>query len=98
MYHIFINDIFKAIKNEAQVTLDDQNFFNALMYADDLIIIATTPEGLQKSLDGLSEYCKKWMLNVNVKNNKMYGFLQRLQCQKSQLQNKWTDSGKYQGI
>ena len=44
------------------------------MYADDLIIMATSPEELQKSLDGLSEYCKKWKLNVNVKKTKCMTF------------------------
>ena len=44
------------------------------MYADDLIILATTPEELQKSLDGLSTYCKKWNLNVNVKKTKCMTF------------------------
>lgn len=70
LFNIFVNDIFEAVKNDSQVTLDGTNFFNTLMYADDLIIMATTPEGLQKSLDGLSAYCKKWMLNVNVKKTK----------------------------
>ncbi len=40
------------------------------MYADDLIIMATSPEELQKSLDGLNKYCTKWKLNVNVKKSK----------------------------
>jgi hypothetical protein len=34
-------------------------------------------EGLQKSLDKLSEYCKKWQLPVNVKKTKAITFQQR---------------------
>ena len=47
---------------------------HALMYADDLIIMATSPEELQKSLDRLSLYCEKWKLNVNIKKTKIMTF------------------------
>ena len=36
------------------------------MYADDLILISTTQAGLQKCLDKLHAYCKKWGLIVNM--------------------------------
>ena len=61
-------------KNEGAVTLDDQTHFNALMYADDLIILSTTQEGLQKSLDALNDYCKKWKVKVNYKKTKCMTF------------------------
>ena len=48
--------------------------FNALMYADDLIIMSPTQEGLQKSLDALNDYCKKWKLNINNKKTKCMTF------------------------
>ena len=74
LFNLFINDIFEAIKNDVPVTLDGNTTFNALMYADDLIIIATTPEGLQQSLDGLTNYCSKWKLAVNIKKTKCMTF------------------------
>ena len=45
-------------------------YFDALMYTDDTIIMSTTDEGLQKSLNALNDYCKKWKLNVNHKKTK----------------------------
>ena len=36
------------------VTVDEKYIFNSLMYADNLIIIATSSEGLQKSLNALN--------------------------------------------
>ena len=74
LFNLFINDIFDAVKNENPVTLDNKESFNTLMYADDLIIMSTTQEGLQKSLDGLSKYCKLWKLNINHKKT-MHDFL-----------------------
>ena len=36
------------------------------MFADDLIIISSQ-EGLQKSLNALNDYCTNWKLNINNK-------------------------------
>lgn len=35
------------------------------MYADDLVLISESSSGLQRSLDLLHGYCKKWKLNIN---------------------------------
>ena len=40
------------------------------MYADDLVLISSTKEGLQKQIDTLAEYCKKWKLKINSKKTK----------------------------
>ena len=85
LFNLFINDIFAAIKNDSNLTLDGVNNLNALMYADDLIIMATSPEELQKSLDGLSAYCAKWKLDVNVKKTKCLTFSKGSNCKKFQF-------------
>jgi hypothetical protein len=40
------------------------------MSAADILLLSEIAEGLQKSLDKLNEYCKKWKLSVNVKKIK----------------------------
>ena len=37
-----------------------------LLYADDLVLLATTAEGLQSQLQNLYNYCKKWHLIVSM--------------------------------
>ena len=74
LFNLFINDIFEEIRNNSQITLDGESMVHALMYADDLIIMATSPEELQRSLDGLSKYCEKWKLNVNIKKTQCMTF------------------------
>ena len=37
-----------------------------LLHADDLILISETPEGLQRLIDGLHEFCKQWHMIVNL--------------------------------
>ena len=41
-----------------------------ILYAYDLVIFSTSPEGLQNGLDNLDSYCQKWKLSVNLKECK----------------------------
>ena len=45
------------------------------MYADDLIILSLSREGLQKCLDELNRYCKEWSLKANNEKTKYIKFL-----------------------
>ena len=47
------------------------------MYADDIVILSKSAEGLQKSLDSLGIYFDKWCLNVNTKKSKFVVFNSR---------------------
>ena len=45
-----------------------------LFYADDLVIVSETKEGLQESLNALDQYTSKWFLEVNPKKTKCLTF------------------------
>jgi len=45
-----------------------------MLYADDIVLISTTENGLQKSLDKLNAYCKEWDLDVNMDKTKVVVF------------------------
>ncbi len=45
-----------------------------LLYADDIIMFADSAEGLQNSLNILSDYCQKWKLTVNKEKTKIMVF------------------------
>ena len=47
-----------------------------LLYADDLALVATSPEGLQAQLDLLHAYAAKWKLTVNIDKTKAVIFRQ----------------------
>ena len=47
-----------------------------LLYADDLALVATSPEGLQAQLDLLHAYAAKWKLTVNIDKTKTAVFHQ----------------------
>ena len=47
---------------------------NCLLYADDIVLLSETAEGLQNSLDKLSQYCKKWGMEINIDKTKSLVF------------------------
>ena len=44
------------------------------MYADDLVLLSETSEGLQECLNRLNDYCNTWGLEVNVNKTKTVVF------------------------
>ena len=45
-----------------------------LMYADDTVLLAESPEDLQKYLDTLNEYCNSFDLKINTSKTKIFIF------------------------
>ena len=45
-----------------------------LMYADDTVLLAESPEDLQKNLDNLNEYCNNFDLKINTSKTKIFIF------------------------
>ena len=67
LFNIFINRIFDNL-NEANcdpVTLNGIDNINALAYADDIVLLSTSKDGLQKALTIVHQYCQDWRLKVN---------------------------------
>ena len=60
--------------NDSDVTLDDNYKSNALMYADDLILLSETEKGLQNQTIKLNLFCKNWNLSINTKKTKVMPF------------------------
>ena len=77
MFNVFINDITKNFENNKSTPLKliDSNF-GCLLFADDLLILSETKEGLQHSLNNLSNYCDNWQLAINVNKTKSMIFKQ----------------------
>ena len=82
LFNIFINDLFDKLKSTQDISLDDTQTFNILMYADDLIILSTSKENLQTNLNLLNEYCNKWKLEINYSKTKCMTFTKGSQKEK----------------
>ena len=58
----------------------------SLFYADDLVLLSPTEQGLQKQLDIVEKYCQNWALAVNMKKTNIIIFQKRPRCQKNKHQ------------
>ena len=69
--NIFQNDLHGLFKDSVcdPVKLGTK-YLNSLSWADDLLLVSTTRDGLQKCLDKLRSYCIKWGLEVNSDKTK----------------------------
>ena len=69
LFNLYINDLpfsFENILSDPFV-LPNGTKLNALLYADDLIILSRCKTGLQNCLNTLATFCNTWMLSVNPK-------------------------------
>ena len=64
LFNLYINDIFDVIGKYSISAA--KNKTNALMYADDLVLISTSEESPRQQIDGIQEYCQKWKLTINI--------------------------------
>ena len=66
LFNIYINDIEKRFSevNDNPITLDNGTNISCLLYADDIVIMSLSEEGLQKCLDELNKFCKEWKLTI----------------------------------
>ena len=45
-----------------------------LLYADDIVLLSENPENLQLMLNKVTEWCKKWRLQVNLDKSQIMHF------------------------
>ena len=70
LFNIFMADLPDMLNQNDNVQLSQQIKTNCIIWADDILILSETEEGLNKSLQGLAEYCKINELNVNKDKTK----------------------------
>ncbi len=54
----------------SRFTLHDTEI-KCLLYADDLVLLSPTEEGLQDSLNLLEDFCQSWALTVNLQKTRV---------------------------
>ncbi len=69
-----MNDLPDLLSQEVGGVALNSLKFACLIFADDLVLLADSPECLQKSIDFLSMYCTTQALTVNVKKTKVLVF------------------------
>ena len=76
LFNIYLNDLFDLLNenNDSNLFLSPGTKLNVLMYADDLVILSDSKEGLQNQLDKLESFCTKWKLTINTRKTKVVVF------------------------
>ena len=72
LFNIFINDLISAFDSTEQShdpTIGNLNI-TCLLYADDLVLVSKTKQGLQNLLNTLEKYTTDWYMNINMKKTK----------------------------
>ena len=60
-----MNNLFNSKESIPPVLLNSS--VGSLSFADDLLIMSESKEGLQNSINLLSNFCKSWQLTINTK-------------------------------
>ena len=67
MFNLYIYDMKDIFDAQCDpVTITDTNISHFL-YADDLVLVSLSPEGLQRSLDKISDYATTKSLTISIK-------------------------------
>ena len=74
IFSIFINDLVADINAlDLGVEIDNRKI-SLLLYADDIVSVASSENDLQKMLDTLSKWCNKWRVVINTDKSKCMHF------------------------
>ena len=87
LFTLFLNDLNAAISSKAKGISLGSDVVHTLLYADDLVLVAETPEDLQTQLDVLKDFTENIMMKVNIGKTKV--MVLRKNKRKSQSQKTW---------
>ena len=72
LFSCYINDLVRQLKEvDGGVRLGNE-FLSALLYADDIVLTARSPEKLQGMINVVAEFCSKWRLSLNTQKSKVF--------------------------
>ena len=71
LFNIFIINDFEDAMSEQDAPLLLDHRITHLLYIDDLLLLSTTPKGLQYNIDKVNEFCNNWGLSVNVDKSRL---------------------------
>ena len=74
LFNLFLNDLPNKLDESCKPVKLDVESLNSLLYADDLVLMSETEEGLQNCFNKLSGYCNSWNLEVNTAKTKVIIF------------------------
>ena len=77
LFKIFLEDLINYLDKTCGIKINSETICHLLL-ADDLALISETRAGLQRLLNGFSNFCKQWHLVVNMDKTKFSVFNKHL--------------------
>ncbi len=74
LFKLFVNDLPDIFDETCKPAKLFNKKVSCLMFADDVVLVSETKEGLQHSLNELKKYSDKWQLQVNSEKSKIMTF------------------------
>ena len=74
LFKIFINDLPDYFNDCNDPIVLNDNPIHCLLYADDLVLLSSSAQGLQSKIDKLHQYCGDWCLSINSSKTKVLVF------------------------
>ena len=75
LYALFINGLVKELKKlKLGIPINSEHNISALLYADDIALLARNKYDLQKMLDVVTNYARKWRFELNAKKSEVVIF------------------------
>ena len=74
LFNIYINDLVKYLDNETDTLKLQGSPISHFLYADDLVLLSTSKDGLQKNLDRLNTFAEDKDLTINTSKSKVMIF------------------------
>lgn len=71
LFILFVEDLIKILPGGIKIY---DIIIKILLYADDMVILAESPESLQLMINRTADYCEKWNLSVNLNKSKIMVF------------------------
>jgi len=71
LFSLFLNDLHESLPGGIKI---GNTVVRVLMYADDIVLLSDSSEGLQTMINAFSEYCSRWELSVNLTKSKVMVF------------------------
>ena len=83
LFNLYTTDLASALKSSGKGVSCDNICVHALFYADDICLMAESPEDLQAMLTKLATWCKDWDLVINTIKTQIVHFrsgLKKVRC------------------
>ena len=101
-YCLYVDELVDILRSSKVGCHFKTVFMSALLYADDMAILAPSVKGLQRLLNICSAYCKEWDICLNEKKSKVLYFGKRCSCLYQPRLNgvplEWVETWKYLGM